>query len=76
MCAAILAMIVIDDDDPAADEHIISNLDKVRCGDMHKLADANVTPDGDSWCECLVVIAGNCFEPQPCLGREVVPNAN
>jgi len=76
MCTAILAMIVVDDNDAAADKHLIANLDIVSCSDMHKLTNANVSPNHDSWREGLVTVLGDCFEPQPCLGGEVVANAN
>ena len=69
-------MIVIDDDDTATDQNIISDLDSVGCRDMNKLADANVIPNRDLWRERLVFVADDCFQPQSCLGREVIANSN
>ena len=60
----ILTMIVVGDDNSAADQDMISNFNKIGSSYMHRLTDTNVISYDDFGPENLVIVSGNRLYPQ------------
>ena len=69
-------MIVIGDDNFAADQDVIPNLNQMSSGYMHELTDTYVLSDHDFWQKNLVVVAGNRFQPESRFSGKVFPDIN
>src|SRR5260370_23622499 len=70
------AVIVICDDNFAANQHMIADGHRMSTSNVAPMADANMVADLQLGVEALVAVAGDDFQPKAFAGREVFSHGN